>query len=87
MIKKISKSKQEALVERDGVSRTVRVNLIDDPREGDYVIVHAGFAIEKVDAEQAMDDIAIWQEFEAAMKEAQAEVMSRTSGTPRPAVT
>ena len=60
-------------------SRKVQVNLIDDPRVGDYVVVHAGFAIEKVEERQALDDIAMWEEFEAAMKEASAEVEKRVA--------
>ena len=31
---------------RDGVSREIRLDFIKDPKPGEYVIVHAGFAIE-----------------------------------------
>ncbi len=37
----------EALVEVQGVRRQVIVSLIPDPRPGDYVLLHAGFAIRK----------------------------------------
>lgn len=41
-----------ATVEVDGVRRTVNIALIDDPKVGDYVLLHAGFAIQKwTDAE------------------------------------
>lgn len=42
-----------ALVEMSGVTRSVAMDLIDDPREGEYVLIHAGYAIQKVDEEKA----------------------------------
>ena len=57
----------EALAERDGVSRRIKVGFIKDPRPGDYVIVHAGFAIERVDEQQAIDDLEAWKEFQEAI--------------------
>jgi hydrogenase expression/formation protein HypC len=44
---------QMAKVSLDGVSKTVSVALIDDLAVGDYVILHVGFALSKVDAEAA----------------------------------
>ena len=38
---------EEAVVEMDGVRRTAVVSLIKDPQIGDYVLLHAGFAIRK----------------------------------------
>ncbi len=37
----------EALVDIDGIRRTVNVAFIEDPAVGDYVLLHAGFAIRK----------------------------------------
>lgn len=36
-----------AIVDRDGVRRPVNVAFLDAPAVGDYVLVHAGFAIRK----------------------------------------
>lgn len=36
-----------ALVEISGVRRPANVSFVEDPRVGDYVLVHAGFAIQK----------------------------------------
>lgn len=36
-----------------GVSRDVDLSLIDNPQPGDYVLLHAGFAIEKMDDAEA----------------------------------
>ncbi len=42
-----------ARVEISGVQRDVALDLISDPRKGEYVLVHAGYAIEKVSEEKA----------------------------------
>ncbi len=54
----------DAVGERDGIRRKVRVDFIREPKVGDYVIVHAGFAIERLSAEQAEEDLAIAREVE-----------------------
>jgi len=40
-------------VEAGQLIRTVNIQMLSHIRKGDYVIVHAGFAIEKVDPEKA----------------------------------
>lgn len=46
-----------ARVEVDGVVRETSLMLLDDAKIGDYVIVHAGFAISKVDEEAALQTL------------------------------
>lgn len=41
------------VVELQGVRRPVRLELLDDPSVGDIVIVHAGYAIERLDQAEA----------------------------------
>ena len=41
-----------AWAETMGVQQRVNIQLIDSPKPGDYILVHAGFAIEKIDPEQ-----------------------------------
>ncbi len=51
---------QVATVDVDGVTREASLMLLDDVSIGDYVIVHAGFAIERIDeevAEQTLKDM------------------------------
>ncbi|MBR5543312.1 MAG: HypC/HybG/HupF family hydrogenase formation chaperone [Oscillospiraceae bacterium] len=43
----------DAVGERDGIRRKIRLDFIKDPKVGEFVIVHAGFAIERLGAEQA----------------------------------
>ncbi len=42
-----------AIVDFKGLKKEVRIDLIEDPKVGDYVLVHVGMAIEKVDEEEA----------------------------------
>jgi hydrogenase assembly chaperone HypC/HupF len=42
-----------AVVEVTGTKRKVALDLIDNPAVGEYVLVHAGYAIQKVDEEKA----------------------------------
>ena len=42
-----------ALCEIDGVQREASLMMLDDVAVGDYVLIHAGFAIEKIDEAEA----------------------------------
>lgn len=44
----------------DGVRRTVNVSLVD-ARVGDYVLVHAGFAIQVLDEEEAKETLRLFE--------------------------
>ena len=44
---------EQALVEIGGVRKDVNLMLVDGVEVGDYVLVHAGFAIEKIDKHEA----------------------------------
>ncbi len=50
---------QMAVIDVDGVSREASLLLLEDPRVGDYVIVHAGFALHKIDEETARESLAL----------------------------
>ena len=59
---------KKAVGEALGVQREVRVDFIREPKVGDYVIVHAGFAIERLPEEQAQDDLEAWEELSDALR-------------------
>ena len=52
-----------ATVEILGVTRTASVELTPSAQVGDYVLVHAGYAIEVVDAQFAQETLDIIREF------------------------
>jgi hydrogenase expression/formation protein HypC len=45
----------------EGVLRDVNVTLVD-AKVGEYVLVHAGYAIQKMDEKDALETLALWQE-------------------------
>jgi len=51
-----------ALVDFDGIKQKVIIALIQDPEVGKYVIVHAGYAIEMIDEQEALKAIEQWKE-------------------------
>ena len=55
--------------EFEGVKRAVRLDFIPDPKIGEYVMIHAGFAIERLKAEDALADIEAFKEVEDALSE------------------
>ena len=56
-----------AIGEAMGMRRKIRVDFIENPQVGDYVIVHAGFAIERLPEQQALDDLEAWEEVRDAL--------------------
>lgn len=53
-IKSVDKKNNVALVDFDGIEREINVSLVD-VKKGNYVIVHAGFAIEKLTSQDAKE--------------------------------
>ena len=51
-----------ATIDVDGVQREASLLLLEDAEIGDYVIVHAGFAIHKIDEAAAMDTLKFLKE-------------------------
>ena len=66
-LKLIEINGREATGEALGMRCQVRVDLIENPQVGDYVMVHAGFAIERLSEAQAADDLEAWEEIQHAL--------------------
>jgi hydrogenase expression/formation protein HypC len=49
-----------AVVESSGLRRKVGIMLLDKVKRGDWVIIHAGFAISKLTQKQARETVAIF---------------------------
>jgi hydrogenase expression/formation protein HypC len=56
-----------ATIDVDGVQREASLLLIDNPKIGDYVIVHAGFAINKINEEHALESLKLMREAASLM--------------------
>ena len=60
-----------AVVEYEGTRREVRLDIIDQrPEIGDYVIIHAGFALHRIDEADAKESLRYWKEILAYADEA-----------------
>ena len=61
-LKLIEINGKDAVGESLGMRRSLRLDFIPEPKLGDYVIVHAGFAIERLPERQALEDLEAWEE-------------------------
>jgi hydrogenase expression/formation protein HypC len=56
-------SEKRVMVDITGVKLEADTSLLDETLEvGDYVLVHTGFIISKLDPEQAKEDLKLWEE-------------------------
>lgn len=55
-----------AIVDLSGVRKEVSIDLVDGARLGDYVVVHVGYAIGRIDPEEAEHTLALFAELSAA---------------------
>ncbi|MCI4677456.1 HypC/HybG/HupF family hydrogenase formation chaperone [Rhodoblastus acidophilus] len=51
-----------ARVTLDGVKKEISLALVDDVKPGDYVILHVGYALNKIDADEAEKTLALLAE-------------------------
>ncbi len=58
--------KRTARVSFGGVKKEVNLAYLPEAKEGDYVIVHAGFAISKLDEEEARETLQYLEEIDRA---------------------
>jgi hydrogenase expression/formation protein HypC len=57
-----------AVIDFGGVQRETNISLVE-VKPGDYVIVHAGFAIQAVDELDALETIKLWEELLASQEQ------------------
>jgi len=55
---------EDAMAEVDfgGVRREISLAFLEDPKPGEYVIVHAGFALHKVEKDEAEETLALMRD-------------------------
>jgi hydrogenase expression/formation protein HypC len=49
-------------VEVGGVKRNINIGMLDDIRIGDYVLIHVGFAMSKIDEKEAKETLRLLME-------------------------
>lgn len=54
---------QMARVALGGVSKTISIALVDDVAVGDYVILHVGFALSRIDPDEAERTLSMIRDF------------------------
>ena len=62
-----------ATIDVEGVQREASLLLLEDARVGDYVIVHAGFAISKLDQTAAQETLDLLREAIAAVEKSESK--------------
>lgn len=62
-----------AEVDFGGIRREVSLLICPDVMEGDYVLVHVGFAIQKLEKEEALETLALFEEIERDYSESAEE--------------
>lgn len=60
----------QATVELGGVRKQISLALVDDVQPGDYVILHVGYALQKLDVDEAERTLALFAEIAADNPEA-----------------
>lgn len=57
-------------IDMEGTQREVSLLLLEDAKIGDYVIIHAGFAIHKIDEAEAKESLKVLRELVSFMDNA-----------------
>ncbi len=66
---KVEKIENEtATVSVGGTQYEASLQMLDDVQVGDYILMHTGFAIQKLDPEEAEESLKTFQEFEEMNK-------------------
>ncbi len=65
----LSISGSRALINTMGVKKEVSIALVEDVKIGDYLIIHAGCAISKIDEQEALETLKLFKELGEACYE------------------
>lgn len=61
---------QHAVVDMSGVRKLISTALLDELAVGDYVIVHVGYALTRLDPEEAAETLRLFSEYSVLTAEA-----------------
>jgi len=62
----IEKSGNDAVAESGGVRKQIRLDLLEGASIGDYVLIHAGYAIERLDTQDALETLDLLRQVHRA---------------------
>ena len=62
IVEMVDEENQIAKVDVGGVRRNVNIGMLDDVVVGDYVLIHVGFAMSKVDEKEAEETLRLLQD-------------------------
>lgn len=60
VLKKVNSKEAEVLMGK--IKKLIRIDLFPEIKEGDYVLIHAGYAITIIDPEEANEVNRLWEE-------------------------
>ena len=60
-MKVVSREKEFCVAELSGVKRKVNIQMLPAVKPGDYIIVHAGFAIQRLDEKEAKQTLRLFK--------------------------
>jgi hydrogenase expression/formation protein HypC len=79
LVEIVDETNRLAKVDVAGVQRTVNVGLLEDAAPGDWVLIHVGFALQKVDEAEAEATIKLLEgmgaDYEQELAELRASVI------------
>ena len=58
----VERNRNDAVAEAGGVRRNIRLDLLEDVDVGDYVLIHTGYAIERLDEKDALETLKLLDE-------------------------
>ncbi|MBP7147889.1 MAG: HypC/HybG/HupF family hydrogenase formation chaperone [Acidobacteria bacterium] len=65
----VQRTESGGIVELDGIRRAVSLALLPEAELGDHLLVHAGYAIARVDAAEARETLELLRQIAAAADE------------------
>ena len=58
-----------AVVSVGGTEYNASLQMVEDVKLGDYILLHTGFAIQKISEEEALETLKVFEEFEDLNKQ------------------
>jgi len=62
------RGQDSAIVDLDGVRKEISLALVDGVNVGDYVILHVGYALSRLDPDEARKTLALFAEVDASRR-------------------